>query len=106
MRQQCRILTRHFSGTIMHALLPKAYIRFAVRQRVRRRADKIAWALDNATPASATPDSMNGGRAERFSESAYQRASAPATNIIGIMNVTTSTIRRDSIFMNAFMTAP
>src|SRR5262249_61529702 len=98
----------HYHVYMAHSDLPSSYATSVfwstVRRRVRRRADHIAWALDKATPASATPATMNGGREERLIESAYQRATAPAMNIIGMMNVTANTVRRDTLLTNAFMT--
>src|SRR5215472_17153846 len=57
-------------------------------------------------PAVRTPANTNGGRAARSSESAYQRANAPATKIKGVNHAAKTAKLRDRAIIHAFKRHP
>src|ERR1039457_2513330 len=72
----------------------------------RRNADHTEWTPLSETAANKSPVMMNGGRAARSRESAYQRNSATAANTIGIRQAATRTVWLARRLIHRFASPP
>jgi hypothetical protein len=66
----------------------------------------MGWVPQSAIPAIRTPAITNGGRAERSKESAYHRATAPATKKNGVNHAAKTASLRGRFIIQAFETPP